>query len=235
MSFVMFLLGLVAGAAALAVLLVPRLRAAVDAARRAREAERAAAVGCRARLPRTSGRLAELRAATEEKIALVGRQPRAARRADEGDLHRHAAAGLRAGREDRCGAAGGGSRDRGRRARQARGGDQAQPGPDHAEPQARRRSGRAARARPADDAWAGAADVRVDERGGRAPARPDRDARLGAQAAAGPRGVGRDAAAQLRRRGEHDRARRLRLAGERERLRRRPAAARPGRAPAGRA
>src|SRR5687768_10957815 len=42
MSFVMFVLGLLAGAAALAILLVPRLRAAVDEARLAREAERAA-------------------------------------------------------------------------------------------------------------------------------------------------------------------------------------------------
>ena len=44
MSFVVFVLGLLAGAAAVAVLLVPRLRAAVDEARLAREGERAAAL-----------------------------------------------------------------------------------------------------------------------------------------------------------------------------------------------
>ena len=52
MSFVVFVLGLLAGSAAVAVLLVPRLRAAVDDARLAREGGRAAVLGssrsCRA-------------------------------------------------------------------------------------------------------------------------------------------------------------------------------------------
>ena len=58
---------------------------------------------------------------------------------------------------------------------------------------------------------------------------------VGAQAPAGPRRMGRDAAAQLRGGREHDRARRLRLPGERDRLRRQPAAPRSRRAPARRA
>ena len=68
MSFVMFVLGLVAGAAALAVLLVPRLRAAVDEAALAREGRacgRHRAEGLRR--PRTSGSSRDLRAASAEK------------------------------------------------------------------------------------------------------------------------------------------------------------------------
>jgi DNA recombination protein RmuC len=67
MSVAMFVLGLCAGAAGLAALLVPRLRAAVESAR-------AAGVELRLAAERESAherRLAELRAATEEKIALV--------------------------------------------------------------------------------------------------------------------------------------------------------------------
>ena len=57
MSFLMFVVGLLIGAAAVALLLVPRLRAALDTARvRERAHDR---------------QLADLRAATEEKIALV--------------------------------------------------------------------------------------------------------------------------------------------------------------------
>src|SRR4051794_27143877 len=73
-----FLVGLLAGAAAVGILLVPRLRRAIDAARVAAEAERAAAFelkaarGQAARDAEHSERqLAELRAATEEKIAMV--------------------------------------------------------------------------------------------------------------------------------------------------------------------
>src|SRR5919108_5546270 len=89
MTAVLFLLGLLAGAAALAILLVPRLRSAIDAARLATEAERAATLELKAarlqaardaeHAARLAGeresayrrQLAELRAATEEKIALV--------------------------------------------------------------------------------------------------------------------------------------------------------------------
>src|SRR5687768_13972034 len=71
MSFVMFVIGLFAGAAGLAALLVPRLRAAVDESRRAGEAERAAAVQLQASEFAHERRLADLRAATEEKLALV--------------------------------------------------------------------------------------------------------------------------------------------------------------------
>jgi DNA recombination protein RmuC len=71
MSFVMFVLGLLAGAAGLAALLVPRLRAAIDEARCAGEAERAAAVRLQASESAHERRLADLRAATEEKLALV--------------------------------------------------------------------------------------------------------------------------------------------------------------------
>ena len=67
MSVAMFVLGLFAGAAGLAALLVPRLRVAVESAR-------AAGLELRLAAERESAherRLAELRAATEEKIALV--------------------------------------------------------------------------------------------------------------------------------------------------------------------
>src|SRR2546423_2103778 len=57
MSVAPFLLGLLIGAGALAILLVPRLRSAIDTARVAREAH--------------ERQLAELRAATQEKLALV--------------------------------------------------------------------------------------------------------------------------------------------------------------------
>ena len=71
MSFAMFVLGLLAGAGSLAVLLVPRLRAAVEEARDAREAERAAARELQVSESAHERRLADLRAATEEKLALV--------------------------------------------------------------------------------------------------------------------------------------------------------------------
>ena len=96
MTLILFLAGLVAGAAALAMVLIPRLRSAIASARVAAEAERAAANALEfaaerhrteleaarrdteheARLAgeRESAyerRLAELRAATEEKLALV--------------------------------------------------------------------------------------------------------------------------------------------------------------------
>jgi len=71
MSFAMFVLGVLSGAAALAFLLVPRLRAAVDSARAVHvaleHAERLAAE----RESAHERRLAELRIATAEKIALV--------------------------------------------------------------------------------------------------------------------------------------------------------------------
>jgi DNA recombination protein RmuC len=71
MSFAMFVLGLLAGAGSLAALLVPRLRAAVEEARDAREAERAAARELQVCESAHERRLADLRAATEEKLALV--------------------------------------------------------------------------------------------------------------------------------------------------------------------
>ena len=67
MSLAMFVLGLLAGAAGLAVVLVPRLRAAVESAR-------VAGVGLRLAEVRESAherQVAELRTATEEKLALV--------------------------------------------------------------------------------------------------------------------------------------------------------------------
>jgi DNA recombination protein RmuC len=77
-----FLLGLLVGAGAFAALLIPRLRTATEAARAAREAEKAARLQAAretehaARLSAERGsahqqQLADLRAATEEKIALV--------------------------------------------------------------------------------------------------------------------------------------------------------------------
>jgi DNA recombination protein RmuC len=74
MTLAVFLLGLLAGAAASAILFVPRLRSANDSARAAMEAERAASIELRAAGERASAherQLAELRAVTEEKIALV--------------------------------------------------------------------------------------------------------------------------------------------------------------------
>jgi len=75
---VTFVVGLLAGAAAVAILLVPRLRVAIDAARVAAEAERAAAFELKAAgrqaardAEHSERQLAELRATTEEKIALV--------------------------------------------------------------------------------------------------------------------------------------------------------------------
>jgi DNA recombination protein RmuC len=99
-TLALFVLGLLAGAAGLAILIVPRLRRAIDSARAATEAERAASIQLRAaserheteleaarvqslreaeHAARLAGerqsaherQLAELRAATEEKIALV--------------------------------------------------------------------------------------------------------------------------------------------------------------------
>jgi DNA recombination protein RmuC len=88
-TLVLFLVGLLAGALASAILLVPRLRSAIHSARVATEAERAASLELKAarlqaardaeHAARLAGerksayeqQLAELRAATEEKIALV--------------------------------------------------------------------------------------------------------------------------------------------------------------------
>src|ERR671916_2763313 len=74
----LFLLGLLAGAVLVATLVVPRLRAAVDSARAAAEAERVARSEVHAATRVSAERraaherqLAELRAATEEKLALV--------------------------------------------------------------------------------------------------------------------------------------------------------------------
>ena len=67
MSFAMFLLGLVAGAVALAVLLVPRLRAAVDEAALAREAERAVGIELKVSGSAYERQLADLRTAGAEK------------------------------------------------------------------------------------------------------------------------------------------------------------------------
>ena len=119
MSVAMFVLGLCAGAAGLAALLVPRLRAAVESAR-------AAGVELRLAAERESAherRLAELRAATEEKIALVsGNREQLAEqmKAISGDTLRQVSEQVErlaaAQREaDRAAAAGG--------ARQAHGGD----------------------------------------------------------------------------------------------------------------
>ena len=77
-----FLLGLLVGAGVFAILLIPRLRTATEAARVAREAEKAARLqtthdaehAARLSAERESAherQLADLRAATEEKIALV--------------------------------------------------------------------------------------------------------------------------------------------------------------------
>jgi len=73
-----FLLGLLTGAGTFAILLIPRLRTATEAARAAREAEKAAhleaareAALCAERESAHARQLADLRAATEEKIALV--------------------------------------------------------------------------------------------------------------------------------------------------------------------
>jgi DNA recombination protein RmuC len=74
MTLAVFLLGVFAGAAASAIVLVPRLRSTIDSARAAMEAERAASIELRAADERESAherRFAELRAVTEEKIALV--------------------------------------------------------------------------------------------------------------------------------------------------------------------
>ena len=71
MSFAMFLFGLLAGAAGSALLLLPRLRAAVDDARAARESERAIAVELQLAESAHERRLADLQAATAEKLELV--------------------------------------------------------------------------------------------------------------------------------------------------------------------
>jgi DNA recombination protein RmuC len=74
MTLALFMLGSLAGAVAAASLLVPRLRSAIDSAHVAMEAERAASLDLRAARERESAherQLAELRAVTEEKIALV--------------------------------------------------------------------------------------------------------------------------------------------------------------------
>ena len=71
MTFAMFLLGLLGGAAGAALLLLPRLRAAVEDARTAREGERAIAVELQLAESAHERRLADLQAATAEKLALV--------------------------------------------------------------------------------------------------------------------------------------------------------------------
>jgi DNA recombination protein RmuC len=71
MSLAMFALGVLMGAAALAFLLVPRLRGAIDSARAAHVALEHAERLAGERESAHERRLAELRAATEEKVALV--------------------------------------------------------------------------------------------------------------------------------------------------------------------
>jgi chromosome segregation ATPase len=71
MSLAMFALGVLSGAAALAFLLVPRLRGAIDSARAAHVALEHAERLAGERESAHERRLAELRVATEEKIALV--------------------------------------------------------------------------------------------------------------------------------------------------------------------
>jgi len=71
MTFAMFLLGLLGGAAGAALLLLPRLRAAVEDARTAREGERAIAVELQLAESAHERRLADLQAATAEKLELV--------------------------------------------------------------------------------------------------------------------------------------------------------------------
>ena len=66
-----FLLGLLIGAGAFAFLLIPRLRTATEAARVAREAEKAARLLAVERGSAHERQLADLRAATEEKVALL--------------------------------------------------------------------------------------------------------------------------------------------------------------------
>jgi DNA recombination protein RmuC len=71
MSVAVFVLGLLVGAAGIAALLLPRLRTAVDEARAAREAERAAGLELQVSQAANERRLADLQAATAEKLALV--------------------------------------------------------------------------------------------------------------------------------------------------------------------
>jgi DNA recombination protein RmuC len=71
MSLAMFALGVLTGASALALLLVPRLRGAIDSARAAHVALEHAERLAGQRESAHERRFAELRAATEEKIALV--------------------------------------------------------------------------------------------------------------------------------------------------------------------
>jgi DNA recombination protein RmuC len=66
-----FLLGLLVGAGAFAFLLIPRLRTATEAARVAREAEKGARLQSAERESAHRQQIVDLRAATEEKIALV--------------------------------------------------------------------------------------------------------------------------------------------------------------------
>jgi DNA recombination protein RmuC len=73
-TLAVFLLGVLAGMVASAVVLLRRLRGAIDSARVAMEAERVASIELRAAGERESAherQVAELRAVTEEKIALV--------------------------------------------------------------------------------------------------------------------------------------------------------------------
>ena len=71
MSLTLFALGMLSGAAALAFLLAPRLRGAIDSARAAQVALEHSERLAGERESAYERRLAELRAATEEKIALV--------------------------------------------------------------------------------------------------------------------------------------------------------------------
>ena len=71
MSVAMFVLGLLAGAVGAALLLLPRLRAAVEDSRAARESERAIAVELQLAESAHERRLADLQSATAEKLALV--------------------------------------------------------------------------------------------------------------------------------------------------------------------
>ena len=146
MTFAMFLAGVLAGAALVAVLIVPRLHAAHER------------------------RLAEVRAAADEKLALVaGNREQLAEqmKAISGDALRQVSEQMErlaaAQREaDRATASG----ELGKRSEEIGAASTRSPAPE-----ARQRRGRAARARPARDERPAAADVRDGERRGDPPAR----------------------------------------------------------------
>ena len=230
-----FLLGLLVGGGALATLLIPRLRTATEAARIAQEAEKAARLLSAERKSAHERQLADLRVATEEKIALLsGNREQFAQqmKAISSDTLRqvsdHVEKLATAQREsDRATAAG----ELGKRS------EEIKRSLDPIAQNLKRVSDEVARLEQDRRTTHGQTRQMFETMSAElgSPAQRDRDAGVGPEAPAGPRGVGRDAAAQLRRRREHDRARRLRLPGERDELRRQPAAPRSRRAPAGRA